>query len=135
MRHKAAPSPLSPPTSQGANQVNGMAPWSVLEELHRITTQRLTEALQPGTKPSAVVFHQARQLLEQSEVTARPLLPSERADMELLRAIYIKALLKAMESDSPSASILLEARCLWESMRNQGHVKVLEGEEMPFKAA
>lgn len=115
--------------------MNGMAPWSVLEELHRITTHRLTEALQSARKPPAVVFHQARQLLEQSEVTSRPLTPSERADMELLRAAHIKAVLTAMASDSPPASIVVEARCLWESMRDQGHRQALEGEEMPFKAA
>ena len=55
--------------------------------------------------------------------------------MELLRAAHIKAVLTAMASGSPPASIVVEARCLWESMRDQGHRQALEGEEMPFKAA
>lgn len=121
-------------TPSHTQRTNGMAPWSVLEELHNQVTNHLLERFRKGGSISSVFFTLARVLLEQSDVPRRPLTASETAAMVELKELHVQRVLEAMRTEKPAASLIVEARALYESLEDLQRIQAIEGHDVPFNA-
>ena len=112
-----------------------MASWADLENLHRLTCERLRQELtrkRPVT-PSTLL-HAARSFLgQQSALMYRPLTELEVVQLETLRSLYIEKVIEAARAPEPSMGVIAETRQLIAMLEQQAPAGPIQGLEVPFK--